>query len=1059
MTLVSIDSGRIRKLVESKGLTQKELAEKSGVSRSQVIRLLKGSGWVKIRAATLEGLARAVEVRLSDLTDRDRFSQYRREVAAEHSKMSFRGLGMPWSPEQSIDDLFLDPRLIDNTPACCACEKDEFDPTSVPGEGELVQRCSETDVIRATDCVRQRDRVVLLGSPGCGKTTIAKYLIHRAAVDSSADAFLPLYVRVVQLAQFLETVPGADVLAYVSAWAAERGCERATELLRERLQSRQARCLVVLDGLDEMGDGDSRAGALEAISQFVLAYPWNSYVLTSRLIGYSHEKWESLGFTPYRICDYDAEEQDELLSKWSSLLACDDDAKAKETLAGLRHAILCNPRVRTLSENPLILTICVLLHQARGGSLPRRRVDFYEKIADVFLDTWESSKADDSQAHLLHSIPLDAREFRWLLARLALAMQKAGRVLAPRWWANSLIREYLTGTLGFQESEAGRTSDGLLRYLSQRSGLFAEQGDDTFAFCHRTVQEYFASLGIMDEADSRSVSDCLSGFFYHADWSEVMRLVATQLTPAAAESLIRRILDDPDPTGRFLRRGELLALRCLVDGATVTSRQLTEQVFRSLIQLGESRWLGLTMEALDVLEGFAGTRLAELAETTTNAIMRTARRVLTTDEFKQLHRMKRRREILEAARAELNEELTGWAMQAVTVMHDDVEYGFVFFNGDLRDNDPEAWLQSARLMLADERLDHALARAIIHEMGHWSQFDNLARDELMALAASELPAPLRQACINTLPRKDTMHGFFRRLLRDAGEDAAVRGACAVSLVNAAKEHKVVANELAGLLDKGTPETLREGAARGLSGVVVRCSQIRSRLVRMACDENESQGVRVACAWSLSEAIGKAADVDRAFLGWLGGDRCPILQRIAVQAVARAIADRRMAWNHEIVRDAEDFLKGLSEPCPEALDSLVALVSERQSRTAYRLEGILALALGALSSQIELAFVFGSVARSRQGIESDVDLFILGDVSLRELSGPLATAEKSLGRRINPVIYSRESFCQKYQSGDPFLADVYRREKIPILGPGKTPTVQDVNDELRTMAAERLAAAK
>lgn len=1059
MTLLSIDSGRLRKLAESKGLTQIELAEKSGVSRSQVIRLLKSGEWVKVRAATLEGLAQALEVRMSDLTDRDRFSRYRRAVAVEHSKMSFRGFGMPWILEQTIDDLFLDPRVTDSTPDYCACEQNDFDRPSVAAAGKGMQRCAETDTMRATDCVRLRDRVVLLGSPGCGKTTIAKYLIHRAAVDCLAEASLPLYVRLVQLAQFLETVPGADLLAYISASATERGCEEATDVLREHLRSRQARCLIVLDGLDEMGDGDSCTAALEAISQFVRSYPRNSYVLTSRLIGYSHEKWEALGFTPYRICDYDAEEQDELLSKWSSILARNDEAKAKETLAGLRHAILSNPRVRTLSENPLILTICVLLHQARGGSLPRRRVDFYEKIADVFLDTWESSKADDSQAHLLRSIPLDAREFRWLLARLALAMQKAGRVLAPRWWADSLIREYLTNTLGFQESDAGRASDGLLRFLSERSGLFAEQGDGTYAFCHRTVQEYFASLGIVDEADSRSASDCLSEFLYHADWSEVVRLVATQLTPAAAESLIRRILDDPDPTGRFLRRGELLALRCLADGATVTSRQLTEQVFRSLVQLGESRWLGLTMEALGILEGFAGTRLAELADTTTNAIMRTARRALTDDEFKQLHRMKCRREILEAARAELNEELTGWAMQAVTVMHDDVEYGFVFFNGDLRDNDPEAWLQSARLMLADERLDHALARAILYEMGHWSQSDNHARDELKALAASELPAPLRRACINALPRNGAMYGFFRRLLRDASEDVAVRGACAVSLVNAAKEHKVVANELAGLLDKGTPEILREGAARGLGRAVVRCSEIRCRLVRMACDENESQGVRVACAWSLSEAIGKAADVDRVFLGWLGGDRCPILQRIAVQAVARAIADRRMAWNHEIVRDAEDFLMGLSDPCPEALDCLVALVSERQSRTAYRLESILALALGPLSSQIELAFVFGSVARSRQGIESDVDLFILGDVSLRELSGSLATAEKSLGRQINPVIYSRQSFCQKYQSGDPFLADVYRREKIPVLGPGKTPTVQDVNDELRTMAAERLVAAK
>jgi predicted nucleotidyltransferase len=111
----------------------------------------------------------------------------------------------------------------------------------------------------------------------------------------------------------------------------------------------------------------------------------------------------------------------------------------------------------------------------------------------------------------------------------------------------------------------------------------------------------------------------------------------------------------------------------------------------------------------------------------------------------------------------------------------------------------------------------------------------------------------------------------------------------------------------------------------------------------------------------------------------------------------------------------------------------------------------------LTDSIELAFVFGSVARDRQTQESDIDLLLIGNVPLKMLSGPLRQAEKTLGRRISPAIYTRDSFCERYQRGDPFLLEVYRREKIPVIGRAGKNSRKDVADELGTMVAERMAA--
>ena len=58
--------------------------------------------------------------------------------------------------------------------------------------------------------------------------------------------------------------------------------------------------------------------------------------------------------------------------------------------------------------------------------------------------------------------------------------------------------------------------------------------------------------------------------------------------------------------------------------------------------------------------------------------------------------------------------------------------------------------------------------------------------------------------------------------------------------------------------------------------------------------------------------------------------------------------------------------------------------------------------------------------------------------------------------INPVIYTRDSFRQKHHAGDPFLLEVCRREKIPVIPARGDSSRRDLDDELRAMVAERMA---
>jgi len=95
--------------------------------------------------------------------------------------------------------------------------------------------------------------------------------------------------------------------------------------------------------------------------------------------------------------------------------------------------------------------------------------------------------------------------------------------------------------------------------------------------------------------------------------------------------------------------------------------------------------------------------------------------------------------------------------------------------------------------------------------------------------------------------------------------------------------------------------------------------------------------------------------------------------------------------------------------------------------------LLGSALAPLASRISLAFVYGSMARREEKADSDVDLIIVGDVTLDEAVVQLATVEGAIGREINPTVYSTSEFKRRLETGNHFLRSVMRGEKVVLIG--------------------------
>ena len=83
--------------------------------------------------------------------------------------------------------------------------------------------------------------------------------------------------------------------------------------------------------------------------------------------------------------------------------------------------------------------------------------------------------------------------------------------------------------------------------------------------------------------------------------------------------------------------------------------------------------------------------------------------------------------------------------------------------------------------------------------------------------------------------------------------------------------------------------------------------------------------------------------------------------------------------------------------------------------------------------IEEAFIFGSVAKGKENIHSDIDLMLIGSVDQDRLTEAVNKVEKELGREINYHIFIKEEVLKKIKEKDSFFINIFLESKIILKG--------------------------
>jgi predicted nucleotidyltransferase len=119
-------------------------------------------------------------------------------------------------------------------------------------------------------------------------------------------------------------------------------------------------------------------------------------------------------------------------------------------------------------------------------------------------------------------------------------------------------------------------------------------------------------------------------------------------------------------------------------------------------------------------------------------------------------------------------------------------------------------------------------------------------------------------------------------------------------------------------------------------------------------------------------------------------------------------------------------------------------TNRQSPIFAELHGLVRKTVGLLEplgkalkpyrSNIDFAFVYGSIARGTDTAKSDIDLMIIGkDIAYSEIFAALQNTEKTLQRPINPNMMTPDEWGQRRSNKNAFVTKILEQPKLFVLG--------------------------
>ncbi len=446
-------------------------------------------------------------------------------------------------------------------------------------------------------------RMVIIGGPGCGKTTFLHLIAGSVAqairlnkTKPVADKLglvepLPLPV-VVSLSEFnryrrrqhqTHDPRQGTLIRFVSHnLIRQQAALRLPDDFFERLLLQGRTCLLLLDGLDEVANERERVLVARAVENLAYNDGVRQIVVTSRTRAYQGQAVLPEEFRAAAVQPMTPEQVDALAARWCA--AVYDETEASQETKRLQEAIGGLERLREarneprLADTPLMVTIIAIVHYNQRR-LPEQRAELYEKCVEVLLS--EGNKPATEATFELADWGGSLAEKRGLLGYLAYEMMQAGED-AGRQVSEKQLKGWLKPRLArrYGEAEVETQLSTFIRAMRERESLLDERGG-SYQFTHLTFQEFLCAYHLAENVrDPQKIAAFLveHGRIAEPWWRETVLLTAGYLglkSPETALAFLHILTDLAGTDDVTLSAAELAATAFLEldsqDNATKTA--------------------------------------------------------------------------------------------------------------------------------------------------------------------------------------------------------------------------------------------------------------------------------------------------------------------------------------------------------------------------------------------------------------------------------------------------------------------------------------------------------
>ncbi len=358
---------------------------------------------------------------------------------------------------------------------------------------ELLHSKEEKEYFPNEDTImRETKHLLLEGIATSGKTTLLKKTGLKFLTSSNEN--LVLYV---ELGKVTSEKIANEILH-------ERIKELKT-ISRQTLNLENYSILVLLDGFDEIPSNNIKDIILDIVENLSAKYHKIKVVITSRPHDYiSDNEFLSQKFKKYKLLPLTIKEMEGLAG---GVLG----ETNKEYSSFIRF--IKKPEIlKAFPRTPLTTILLAILFKEDKldtRDLPRNITELYNKIIDILLDKWDTSKGISSQ------YKIQQKEF--ILANIAFYMQENRLNSISQEDLSSFLDSFISDRLPDLQDQMKDVKSFMKTICDRTTLLIFNKEDKTYKFFHLTIQEYLSSKAIRSSNEQVLIDNFLDEWWLNAN--------------------------------------------------------------------------------------------------------------------------------------------------------------------------------------------------------------------------------------------------------------------------------------------------------------------------------------------------------------------------------------------------------------------------------------------------------------------------------------------------------------------------------------------------------------